>query len=126
MITSDLKILEALAEGLDPHTDELLPDGHVLNRSDVVRALMRTTTTLQALHNGTSKRNPPNAGLPWTEAEEQNLAKGFEEGLPMTRLASIHGRTTGAIRSRLLRLGLINIDDGSTGGHEIVTDLVGD
>ena len=46
----------------------------------------------------------------WTEEEDRKLTNEFESGQFSTRdLSEIHGRTTGAIRSRLLKLKLIDL-----------------
>jgi hypothetical protein len=55
-----------------------------------------------------SKNKPPAAGTPWKADEDELLCSGFENGHSIKDLASTHGRTHGAIRSRLMRLGLID------------------
>ena len=48
------------------------------------------------------------AYMPWTEEEDSKLTNEFESGKFSTRdLSEIHGRTTGAIRARLIKLKLI-------------------
>ena len=47
--------------------------------------------------------------MPWTKEEDEKLINEFNSGQFSTReLSEIHGRTTGAIRARLKKLGLIN------------------
>lgn len=57
------------------------------------------------------RRRHPHAGRRWTSAEEEQLAHGFEAGMSQAELAREHGRSPGGIRSRLIRLGLIDPDD---------------
>ncbi|MFD8756238.1 TnsA endonuclease N-terminal domain-containing protein [Kitasatospora sp. NPDC059577] len=45
----------------------------------------------------------PRSGRPWTEAEDVRLLEGVRQGLGLDGLADRHGRTVGAIRSRLAR-----------------------
>ena len=57
------KILETLADGVDPMTGEVLPEEHVCNRGDAVRAFHYI---LQKLSDQPEKKPPENAGKPWT------------------------------------------------------------
>jgi predicted house-cleaning noncanonical NTP pyrophosphatase (MazG superfamily) len=54
------------------------------------------------------KTLPKNAGKPWTELEDQKLTDEFDSKMPITTIAIEHGRTKGAIESRLARLGKIS------------------
>ena len=51
-----------------------------------------------------SGHTPPRA---WSKEEERALREGYLNGLELAELARRHGRTMGAIRTRLIRLGLI-------------------
>jgi ATP-dependent DNA helicase RecQ len=44
---------------------------------------------------------------PWTEKEIEKLRFEYEAGIPIDKIAKKHGRTKGAIRSRLKKEGLI-------------------
>jgi len=44
---------------------------------------------------------------PWTEKETEKLRFEYEAGIPIDKIAKNHGRTKGAIRSRLKKEGLI-------------------
>lgn len=48
-----------------------------------------------------------NQGLPWSEEEDELLAQRFNDGTKITELAKLHSRTYGAIKARLIKLGLI-------------------
>lgn len=48
----------------------------------------------------------PNRGNPWTKAEDDQLRAEYLEGTSMRSMARKHGRTQGAIESRLKRLAL--------------------
>jgi hypothetical protein len=48
-----------------------------------------------------------NANKSWTADEEARLAERFQNGSSIRVLAEAHGRTDGAVRSRLAKLGLI-------------------
>ena len=117
-----LKIVEALANGIDPITGEILPSESPYNHPDVIRALF---TTLDLMKNPEKKAPkvkktpeqkqaenienglPRNAGLPWTDEQRADLAQQFSSGEEIKMLAEIHGRTNGAITSELKKQGLI-------------------
>lgn len=104
-----LELLATLADGVDPETAELLPEGHILQRPDVVRALYAGIRALEQPDSSSAPRadQPARVGQAWTQAEDADLTRSFERGETIRALATEHGRTSGAIRSRLVRLGLI-------------------
>jgi len=55
---------------------------------------------------------PTNAGKPWSPEEDNSLAASFDKGTPVRKMASEHGRTEGAIASRLVRLGRLTDRSG--------------
>lgn len=50
------------------------------------------------------KERPQRVYLPWTVEEDQRLVEAYREGKTAEQLSSIHQRSLGAIRSRLLHL----------------------
>lgn len=96
------ELIAGLADGLDPLTGEVLPDDSVCNRPEIVRALH---TVLAELSPKAAKQLPAHAGEPWTEAEENKLIEEFDAGMRISAIAKEHGRTRGAIESRLSGLG---------------------
>ena len=55
-----------------------------------------------------SKKQPANAGKPWTEMEEAKLLDEFDSKMPLAEIAKEHGRTKGGIEARLVKLGRIS------------------
>lgn len=53
------------------------------------------------------KAQPRNAGKSWTELEDHKLEDEFDSRMSIAAIAQEHGRTNGAIESRLVRLGKI-------------------
>jgi len=49
----------------------------------------------------------PNAGRPWSEDDDRRLKEMFEDDVPLKALCKEFGRKSGAIRSRLVKLGLV-------------------
>jgi hypothetical protein len=72
---------------------------------------------VQATRVGRGGKAPDQAGNPWGQAEDAQLAAAFDAGQSIRDLAPTHRRTEGAIHSRLLRLGRLtlvpNARDGS-------------
>ena len=103
------RILELLANGVDPVTGEILPGNHVVNSPDVIRALFLAA---QALDTGPVKLQKPSsggqAGKPWTVDEEQRLISEFESGASIEQMSITHERSKGGIAARLVRLGKID------------------
>lgn len=97
------EIVRTLADGIDPSTGEVLPDQSVYNAPEVIRALF---VVLEQLNKETTKDPLRNAGKPWTDTEDEKLHDEFISNLKISDIAKEHGRTNGAIESRLERLGL--------------------
>lgn len=53
-----------------------------------------------------AKPKPARQGDPWEDEEEQQLKESWEAGETLQDLAETHERSVGAIRSRVLKLGL--------------------
>ncbi|PYV13961.1 MAG: hypothetical protein DMG21_19695 [Acidobacteria bacterium] len=107
------KIIECLAHGADPDTGEALSEQSPFNDPQVIRAMFVALEALEKLAKREQRgRNlPHNAGNAWSDAEDKDLLADFDHGLPVKDLAAKHGRTQGAIASRLVRLGRIKERD---------------
>ena len=96
-------IVRSLADGVDPTTGEVLPAESVYNSPEVIRALF---TLLEQVNKEHEKDPLRNAGKPWTDAEDNKLRDEFHLKQKIAVIALEHGRTYGAIESRLDHLGL--------------------
>ena len=96
------ELLTVLADGIDPLTGEVLPDDHVCNKGEIVRAL---NCAVEVLSRRKKKPLPENNGKPWTEELDRELSHLFDVGIKKQDLCEHFGRTSGAIESRLERLG---------------------
>ncbi len=110
------QIIEVLAGGVDPATGEVLPDDSPLSSPHVIRALFIAAKALEVMAAKSARpaaAAPGNAGKSWTEEEDQRLVAGFDARTPVAALARTHERTTGAINSRLVKLGRLQASDKS-------------
>lgn len=98
-----IEIVKTLADGIDPATGEILPAESVFNSPDVIRALY---TLLERVNAEMGKDPLRNAGKPWTGLEDDKLRDEFASKLRIPDIAKEHGRTPGAIESRLDYLSL--------------------
>ena len=108
-----IDILKLLADGMHPVTGEPLEKNHVVNQPDVIRALNMAVGALSSEETKIRRQRdlPERVGQPWSEDEDIALIKAFEKEISLNDLAIKHQRTRGAIRTRLVRLGKIAIDD---------------
>ena len=117
----DISLLEKLAEGIDPFTGEVLPSEHLLQQPQVVRALFHAMHAIER-QGKKSQRNPSlpaNAGIAWSKSEDEMLVQEFDAETPIPEIAKKHGRTKGAISSRLMRLGKITLkEEGYAGSSD--------
>jgi len=108
-----IAILRRLADGVDVDTGEALSPSSQYNRPEAIRALFAGIEALEGKGSAettpkASADKPPSAGGKWTEEEQEHLVESFQSGSDIASLAETHGRTKGAIRSRLRKLGLID------------------
>ena len=112
------QVLQALIQGVDPDKGTELPADTVLNRVDVVRALLAAISALDAVTARAQRRAqlPASVGKTWSETEEHQLKEEFARSEPIRLIATKHGRTVRAIEARLERLGLLRPDQRTTAG----------
>ena len=114
-------VIETLANGIDPTTGEVLPEGSPYSHPAVIRALFTSLRAMECLRRGGDRRArrrrkreervqdlPENAGSPWSAEEDQRLLVAFDDGASLQTIAATHRRSDGAIAARLVRLGRIS------------------
>jgi hypothetical protein len=102
-----LRILKALADGVDPETGEVFSKDSPYQNPQSIRALAVAVQTVEETLARQQKKTalPQSAGRPWSKEEDQQLMEGHESGMTIRQLAIKHQRTDGAIQSRLIKLG---------------------
>jgi hypothetical protein len=109
-------ILQFLIDGLDPFTGEELPSGSILQKGEILRALLAGLNALERVTVRAQRRAqlPENVGRPWSEEEEKLLVEAFNCGETPAEIAIRHARTLRAIEARLEKLGLITAKERTT------------
>ncbi len=108
-IEEALKIMRALADGVNPETGEVLSADAVYQYPPVVRALHRAVLALEYVEERERSRKAPpaNAGKSWSRAEDEQVCEELRRGIDFHQIARTHNRTIGSIIARLVKLGKI-------------------
>ena len=110
-----ISILDSVAAGVDPGSGQPIPHD-LFHSPDVIRALFTAANALRTNGNAAvapapvSRIRPQSAGARWTEQEDALLCDEFDGGVSVAEIARLHGRTAGAINSRLVKLGKVDAD----------------
>ena len=121
-LEKEIKMLEALADGLDPITGKALNNQSPYNQPEVIRSLFTIITELKDL---TKKINlpkktvtekqaknikkglPKNTGFLWKKTDQRELIVKYKQGVSIKKLAETYDRTSVAILSQLQKQGVI-------------------
>ncbi len=108
-IQEALKIMRALADGVNPTTGEVLQAESVYQNPQTVRALQRAVGALEYVEERerNKRKLPLKAGLPWSRAEDEQVCEDLRKGINFHDIAKTHNRTVGSIIARLVKLGKI-------------------
>ena len=101
-----LGFIDILLNGIDPWSGELFEKDHFMNCREMKEILLVAQIAMQK-QNQKIKNKPVNSKVTWTNEEENLLVERFKEGISAKELAKLHGRSIGAVKARLLKLGLI-------------------
>ena len=111
-----LHIVQALAQGIDPHTGETFPAASPYQHPDTIRALFDAAQALAeslAERPRAARSTLENAGKPWSDEEDQTLIDAFDAGKRIPELAEHCGGSRAAIQARVVLVGRL---DPSTKG----------
>lgn len=109
-----IAVLESLANGVDPATGQSIPldafHSDTVGALSTAGALLKEDVAALATARRNSRSNPayPAAGAPWSVEEDMRLAQEHDSGMSVAQIAQEHGRTSGAITLRLIKLGRID------------------
>ena len=104
-----ISVLESLANGIDPGSGARIPLD-VFHSGDTVRALFAASNLLKAPapRSRGASTSLTAAGTAWTQEEDARLCHEFDAGMTVAQIALQHGRSSGAITLRLVKLGRID------------------
>ena len=104
-----ISIIKALSDGVDPYTGEQYPEDSPYQSADTVRALIAAIAALEKQQKSTIRQQslPGSAGKLWDEEEDNRLLEAYDADTPINNISKLHGRTIGAIKSRLVKHGRI-------------------
>ena len=97
--------IEALARAADPASDSPASLEALLTEETLLA--LRTASSLLK-HDGAKRGRFVAAGTPWTAEEDARLAAEFDGGHTVAQMALQHGRSSGAITLRLVKLDRID------------------
>ena len=108
-IQESLRIMRALADGMDPETGVVLTSDAVCQHPSTVRALHQAVIALEFVQERERNKRPlpAKAGKSWTRAEDQQVCEELRRGIDFQQIARTHNRSVGAIVARLVKLGKI-------------------
>lgn len=122
-----VEIIENLVDGIHPLTGEILPESNICEEPGIMDALNYAIQVLNerivaeraieqyrrqqvkdtsVKDDKTKRKQPENAGKPWLPEDDAELLKLYKAGVSVTEIAKQYKRTKGAIRARLVRLGM--------------------
>jgi hypothetical protein len=108
-IQETLRIMRALADGVNPETGDCLVADAVYQYPPVVRALHQAVGALEIMEERlrNKKTSPAKTGKSWSLAEDQQVCEELRRGVDFHQIAKTHNRTIGSIIARLVKLGRI-------------------
>lgn len=103
-----ISTLEALANGIDPTTGEILPATSPYNQPEVIRALFHAVklipkpkkvkkTVEQKQRENLDKGLPKNYGLPWQEADINSVIQDYQANMHIRNIAEKQCRKPNSI-----------------------------
>ena len=107
------EIVITLASGVDPTTGEVLPDEHVCNNAEVVRAFYTVVMGAkidkkeEKPKGEKEKKKAENSGKPWSVEDDEILKDMYTRGMKISEIKKYFGRSYGSIESRLVKYGLL-------------------
>ena len=99
------KTLEFLSDAINPYTGEIISGIDEDLKKDIFEILLYFNNKVK--YQKSLKEKFSNMGNKWTQEEDSQLISEYKNKLTFKQIAEIHNRSTGAIRSRLLKLNVI-------------------
>ena len=112
IITTEEKLdfVNNLIDGINPTTGEVLEEDHLVN-DKTVKILLNDLVEYYTKKMVKTKRLRVRHGEKWTDEEDSLLLAEFADKIPIREIAKLHGRSNGAIKSRIEKLTETVIED---------------
>ena len=101
--TEMLNYLEGLLNSVDPSTGEILPEDSVINSTEIIEILHFAKQALKKKISA-EKNRPENFNKKWTDEEDEQLTKEYENNININEIAKLHQRSYMSVVSRLKKL----------------------
>lgn len=102
-IQEAIKVIRALADGVNPETREVLQADSICRNPQAVMALNRALAALVTQQERELKK-PSSAGQYWSRAEDKQICEELRKGMDFEEIAKAHNRTVPSIIVRLVKL----------------------
>jgi hypothetical protein len=110
--SESIRLLKQIAEGQHPGTGQRISETDVIRTAKVQQKIFELIGLMIAVDgNETLPEKPPpttKAGSSWSHEEDRQLRAEYQRGDSIEMMAQTHRRSHGAIRSRLIKFGLID------------------
>lgn len=119
--------LKLLANGINPETGEVLDEGSLTGKPEVIRMLFALADELSAYDKPKAKKprlspeerrqkniaegRPPKSHFPWEEDEKASLISEFGKDRDVSRLSAVFERSVLAVAVQLQKLDLISAEE---------------
>lgn len=103
-----IKMLTALANGIDPLSGEVFPSDSIYNNVEISRTLFNAIDLLKNSKPKPKKLLPANSHQPWTAQLDSELSELFLKGTSINDIALFFHRSKAGIEARLIKLKLLN------------------
>ena len=105
-IQDAIKVIRALADGVNPETREVLQADSICRNPQAVMALNRALAALVTQQERELKK-PASAGQYWSRAEDKQICEEIRKGMTFEDIAKTHNRSVPSIIVRLVKLGKV-------------------
>jgi hypothetical protein len=105
-ITEALRIMRALASGVDPESGKSFERESIYRKPEIVKALNRALGALVQVEKR-EREKPAHAGKYWSKEEDGKVCEQVRAGMDFRQIAKEHNRSVGSIVARLVKLGQI-------------------
>lgn len=102
LLTRYINVISNISKNINPYTGEIIEGLDDTVAEDLNDLCIYLENKLKNYEN-----KPESNGQKWSEEEDKQVIERYREGIKIAKIANLHKRTKGAIKSRLIYLGEI-------------------